>query len=1437
MIKTRLNSIFKQTVLSSLINHSHLTKSTNTPFFNTVFPSSTKRYFSTCLAHSTLPAFQRRLATSIMKRASSSTATAKKTRVTKKPRTTEVTDEPLKITEIVDAENVSEGEVAIKSRAKKATSKTTKKSTTTAKRAIAKPRKTTTRKTATTTTGKGKKKQVTEQITDENEFIEAVEDTEMEEAFPHGESQSEGEDHAFNQDKAIEDIYQKKTQLEHILLRPDSYIGSVEATTQPLWIFDSETNKLAYKEVKYVPGFYKIIDELLVNAADNKSRDPKMNTIKINVDRANNTISVYNNGRGIPIEIHKTENMYVPELIFGHLLTSSNYDDKEQKTTGGRNGFGAKLANIYSNEFTVETGDKSTKKKYQQVFSKNMSVIGSPEITDLKCEEFTRITFKPDLEKFKLTEIDDDFEALLKKRAYDMAGILPKVNVVFNNEKISIKGFKDYIQLYLDAHSEEGEEVQFIYEAPNERWEIGFAPSDGQFKQVSFVNSICTSRGGTHVEYIANQIINRLADAIKKKTNRKEPIKKQFIKSNIWIFVNCKIVNPSFDSQTKETLTTGQAKFGSTCELSDAFMKKILSSKVIENIASFLSRKDEAALKKTDGHKKSKLNIPKLDDANDAGTKDGKYCTLILTEGDSAKTIVTQGISVVGSDRYGVFPLRGKLLNVRETASSTVVKNVEITNIKQILGLKTGTEYNSVNNLRYGSLMIMTDQDHDGSHIKGLIINFLDHFFPSLLKIPNFLLEFITPIVKGLGTNTKQDAQAYFGDLERHRKPFEPIQDQERDLIDMAFNKKKADERKEWLSKFRPGTFIDHSANTISIENFVNQELILFSMADNARSIPSVVDGLKPGQRKVLYGCFKRNLKGEIKVAQLAGYVAEHSAYHHGETSLVSTIVNLAHDFVGSNNLNLLLPKGTFGSRLMGGKDAAQARYIFTQPSKLLKLVFNSTDHNLVKYLNDDGQNIEPEWYIPILPMVLVNGCSGIGTGWSSDIPNYNPRDIIDNIRRLMNKEEMVPMHPWYRGFKGEIVKENANRYRIHGIINKIDDTTLEILELPIGVWTTNYKESLSKMCDEGFINDYKSYHSSETVCIIVTLSPENMAKAETEGLENTFKLSKSLTTSNMVCFDPEGRLRKYNTDYLLRDLEEQCERLENKYRFVTMIIDGQLEIKNKKHAEVVALLDHHKFRRFENTQKNHAQSSTTSTDDEENEEENDNGLGYDYLLTMPIRSITYERAKKLKEERDQKNEEMNSLRGLSAKDLWNNDLEAFLIEWDKFVEEKEAEAQSEPLITNSSSKAKSRKTSKAASVKNNNSTTQVASVKNNNSATQVASVKNNNSTAQKNIDSYFQKPNNSKSTTASSEETKPLNFDFDYDFDSVDTTTSTKGKEKAVELLPEPAPATKASSKGKSKAVNPPNDEDEEEANKGAIDNGNKKANHAVSAQRNLRQ
>ena len=867
-------------------------------------------------------------------------------------------------------------------------------------------------------------------------------------------------------------------------------------------------------------------------------------------------------------------------MIFGHLLTSSNYDDEQEKVTGGRNGYGAKLCNVFSTVFTLETADARSKKRYKQTWTSNMTKMGKAVITSNNGDDFTKVTFTPDFSKFGMTGIDDDFEALVKRRVYDIAGTIRGLKVYLNGSMIKLKDFKKYMEMYTKAIKlERGEEAksdasEIVAESPNSRWEIGFAVSDGTFQQVSFVNSIATTSGGSHVNYIADQVCSKLMDIVKKRNKGGATLKPTQIKNHIFLFVNCQIVNPAFTSQTKEQLTTKSTQFGSKCIVSDEFLKKIAKTDVITNILSFAQQKADQILKKSDGNRRSRMDNPKLTDANKAGTKDGYQCTLILTEGDSAKGLAMAGRSIVGPDLFGVFPLRGKLLNVRDASVDQVSKNAEIQNIKNILGLKHKTNYLDCKSLRYGHIMIMTDQDHDGSHIKGLLINFLQVSYPSLLRIPEFLIEFITPIVKvfkgdpkqptksrsfftmpeydawkvehrhergwehkyykGLGTSTTEDAQVYFRDLDKHLKDFHVMQENEAELIELAFSKKKADERKEWLRQFKPGTYLDHSIKRITYTDFVNKELILFSMADNLRSIPSVVDGLKPGQRKVLYACFKKNLKKDMKVVELAGYVSGLTAYQHGDTSLQQTIVGLAQTFVGSNNVNCLEPSGNFGSRLQGGSDSASARYIYTRLSPFARRVFHPLDEPILKYNTDDNRTIEPEVYVPVVPMILVNGADGIGTGWSSSIPNYNPEDIVKNLRLMMNGQEPEEMVPWFRDFKGKVTMMGPDRYKFSGIITQTGDSEVEITELPIRMWTQDFKDKLVDIIKAekvpSWIRDYDDYNTHKSVHFVVRLEEKHMKIALEEGLEEKFKLSKSIATSNLVAFDAEGRITKYAT-------------------------------------------------------------------------------------------------------------------------------------------------------------------------------------------------------------------------------------------------------------------------------------------------------------------
>ncbi|EOD43202.1 putative dna topoisomerase ii protein [Neofusicoccum parvum UCRNP2] len=1190
-----------------------------------------------------------------------------------------------------------------------------------------------------------KKKEPLQQVHNDS-FIRDDEDTIMTEASPPPAKAPKAAP------GSATEKYQRLTQLEHIIKRPDTYIGSVERDSKHMWVFNSTTESMEMREVSFVPGLYKIFDEILVNAADNKQNDKNMNEIRVKIDRVSGEISVKNNGKGIPIEIHSKEGIYIPELIFGHLLTSSNYDDNQQKVTGGRNGYGAKLCNIFSTEFSLETVDSRVGKKYKQTWTENMAKCGKAKITSYKGDDYTMVSFKPDYAKFGMDGIDDDFEALAKRRVYDIAGTSKAVKVFLNGDRIKLRTFKDYMKMYTKAikseqvasgASSEGEKEVILTDNPDERWEIGFAVSDGSFQQVSFVNSIATTSGGTHVGYIADQIIGKLTDIIKKKNKGGFQLKPQHLKNHIFLFVNCLIVNPAFTSQTKEQMTTKVSQFGSKCSVSDNFLKAIAKTEVVNNILHFAQQKADQVLKKSDGGKRMRMNHSKLTDANRAGTKDGYKCTLILTEGDSASLLALAGRATVDPDLFGVFPLRGKMLNVRDASIDQISKNAEIQNIKKFIGLQHKKEYTDTKSLRYGHIMIMTDQDHDGSHIKGLLINFLQVQFPSLLKIEGFLLEFITPIVKvwkgdpkhpkqlksfftmpeyeewkrdpshqkgwdhkyykGLGTSKPEDAVEYFQDLDRHLKEFHTMKDQEAELIDLAFSKKKADARKEWLRNFVPGTYLDMSASKISYEDFVNKELILFSMVDNLRSIPSVIDGFKPGQRKVLYTCFKRNLKKDIKVNELAGFVSGLTNYAYGDASLQQTIVGLAQNFVGSNNINLLEPSGNFGSRIQGGSDAASARYIYTRLSPIARRLFNASDEPLLEHDQDDGKPIEPTMYVPILPMILVNGADGIGTGWSSSIPNYNPKEIVENLKRRMvghSKEDMVRMMPWFKNWTGTIEDVGGERYKFTGTITQTGDLEVEIAELPIRVWTQDFKDKLEDIIkaekSPSFIKDYNEYHTLTKVRFVIKMSdPKAMATALEMGLDERFKLYKTMATSNLVAFDHEGRIHKYATELdileefymyrlkfyekrkqnMLDEMQKELEKLSNQSRFIKMIIDGKLVVSKKKKAVLVAEL---KKLAFKAIPKNEAkkQGEEEAFVDEEDDSDNEPGANdYDYLLGMAIWSLTQERVEKLLKQIGDKEAEVDILIKKSPKDLWTEDLDDFVEEYDNLLAYEENEA------------------------------------------------------------------------------------------------------------------------------------------------------------------
>ena len=504
-----------------------------------------------------------------------------------------------------------------------------------------------------------------------------------------------------------------------------------------------------------------------------------------------------------------------------------------------------------------------------------------------------------------------------------------------------------------------------------------------------------------------------------------------------------------------------------------------------------------------------------------------------------------------------------------------------------------------------------------------------------------------------------------------------------------------ADARKEWLKTYNQDTYVDHTVKQLSYTDFVNKELILFSVADCARSIPSLCDGLKPGQRKILYSCFKRKLKGEIKVAQLSGYVAEHSAYHHGEVSLQQTIVSMAQNFVASNNINLLLPIGQFGTRIMGGKDSASARYIFTSLNPVTRHLFPEADDPVLNYLVEEGQSIEPDYYLPIIPLALVNGAEGIGTGWSTFIPQHNPRDLVENIRRLMKGEPFRPIAPWYKGYTGDIEPVDG-KHAVTGKFEILDDDELEITELPIGKWTRDYKNFLEELAQKDEIEEIREYHQENRVHFVLKVPKLREIERQAGGILKKFKLQTTLSQSNYVLFNERTLIQKYPSeelilrawvplretlyerrkDYQLAKLKKELEILRNKVRFIKGVVAGNIKISGVKRKVIVRTLKSMGFATMSelNQIQNDEQRTTVVQNEGEGEEQEqqqqeeekvDEGevapKEYDYLLTMPLWSLSDEKVEELTTQMNNKKHDHDTLAATHIHTLWDRDLDAFL--------------------------------------------------------------------------------------------------------------------------------------------------------------------------------
>lgn len=1114
--------------------------------------------------------------------------------------------------------------------------------------------------------------------------------------------------------------YEKMDPIEHILRRSDMYVGSTRSRTLEEYIAvpEDDSYRIFKSEITSSPALLRIFVEPLSNAIDNVERSRKdgipCTKIKVSINAETGETSVYNDGDIVPIELNEEQNCYNHSMIFGQLLTGSNYNDEEERVVSGRNGLGVKLCNIFSTSFRVRGVDPNNKKKLTQSWSCNMKNTNGPKIEDSTLSfGYTEVTWIPDFSRFKLRGYTEDIVNLYTRYVID-AAMLSKVDVFLNNRLIDVSNLVSYSHMYQSPTSE-------VLALRSKTSEVLLTPST-EFQVISFVNGVYTRLGGQHVDAWSEAIFRPLVNKFNKKG--KPTINIRDIKQFFRLFVVATVVNPEFDSQDKNKLESPSL---SDVSVTARNINTICSWSIIANIEDIIRAKEMVVLKKTERKKKGFTKIEGLDPANNAGGKYSEHCTLILCEGLSAKTYAVAGIEKgvygrVGRDWFGVYPLRGKVLNVRNSAPTAIAKNAVITDLIQALGIRHGVDYTNEANykqLSYGKIMIMTDADVDGIHIEGLLMNFFHTLFPTVFERNNpFVVSMKTPIVrvfrprgdllfyderrfreyvatqkknfkkkyyKGLGTTKPEDVPDTFG-----LKMVEYVNDEDTQInMNKVFHKRFADARKEWLTKFNPDPefSLDDQGELVkmNMSNFINGEMIKFSHDDCKRSIPNGIDGLKESQRKILYAVKKRKLKyngTSLKVAQLGGYVAEHTNYHHGEQNLFETITKMANEFPGTNNIPLLYRDGMFGTRLSGGKDAASPRYIFTKMDMLTHLLFRDEDDVLLDHVIDDGDTVEPKFYVPILPMILVNGCTaGIGTGWSCNVPCYNPLDLIAGIKVWLENDGEVLLEdpdegttvslfpelvPWYRGFDGTIELNGENRFITYGVLETEKNKTT-VTELPIGMWTDKFKETCEEWVEEKALKSMKNYSTPKKANFVLTES-QNGFKCSI----NSLKLHSYLYTSNMVLFDEVEKLKKYDTVdqilnsfcvvryeyyvkrkcHMLDALESELRYLGNKERFVSEVIAEELVIMNEEEDVIIKELENRGY-------------------DKDNVKTNVEGEevgGYDYLLRMQVRTFTANKVRQLQNDIASTQEKLDGLRATTEKQMWLNDLDEFEISYTNFL-------------------------------------------------------------------------------------------------------------------------------------------------------------------------
>lgn len=929
---------------------------------------------------------------------------------------------------------------------------------------------------------------------------------------------------------------QRLNPFQHVLKRPDTYIGSITTSDKEIYILDS-TGAIKNETVPFNEGLYNIIREIGSNCIDNgwRSTEAKipMTYIKVTFNTETLELTFMNDGffilaekKSYDYEDHRTgkvisEQMYPAEMYFGDMLASTNYDDSVTRKTSGKNGMGAKATAVFSTIFTVEHTDPVAGKKFIQTFSNNGKSRTKPKLTAFTGKTgWTKISFIPDYERFgydiQSPNLKTNLVDAIRLYAAEIAAVsgIPTTFTLDDTppKKFIINTFDKYTRMfYPDVKRHKlgsiklpnGDECVVVESHP-------FDPLEEEMPECqhfSFVNGIRTVQGGVHVNAWRDTIMAAFVRAFNARTVKggKTAVKTTAKKTYPYLtfFIKMEMDKPAFESQTKQKLNGRHTSEGSkqaavVADYKIIPTKKLEATNVKEEIETLVNKMLkwnfiptlEAKLSgKTE--KKTLEKIPPSKKITDcANAKEGKPgSTLWISEGLSPKALIVNGVSTIDDramDSNGIFAIQGKFLNVKKALQKDIDKNEEIKILRSLIGLwSTKVDFTKDENfkkLRYHHIRLATDMDDDGIHIRGLLINFFYHLYPTLLQRKDFLDSFSTEAVKVLIKGEKEP-RSFYSPLE-YRKwyniysatpDFDPaimdatylkglaaindedipryfnnqkivkfhLEGDEEAYFELGFGKTansadKIAQRKAWIVRdIQP--YSEEKADTVSelsededafvyegdygVSTFIDRQLVIYHRMALHRALPDEYDGLKESQRKILYAIMKMPGTKTKDLEKVLGYIKTVSEYHHGGASVSGAIAGMATRYPGDNNIPYLQNDGQYATRLLGPSEFGADRYIKTHYEPIMKDIFMDIDKPLLEILVCDNNPAEYRHFIPIIHMLSVNGSQGIASGFSTTIPAHNPDDILDYQIAWLDGTHttLPPLKPWYRGITGPI--------------------------------------------------------------------------------------------------------------------------------------------------------------------------------------------------------------------------------------------------------------------------------------------------------------------------------------------------------------------------------------------------------------------------------